>query len=85
MHFGSNLQLGPSRPEYQTTSLPGMIVRSVVQGITAGTGAFKGGDFSQVGGEFIVLDGVVQWGHRMASTRDHTEVRELQRLLGAKI
>lgn len=45
-------------------------------------GAFKGGDYSQNGGEWVFVDGHLEWCHRMQNTRDHAEVAELGKVLG---
>lgn len=76
------LSLGPRSPEYMQYSLPSAVVRAIYQGIKAGRGAFKGGDYWQVGGEFLFEDGGVSWCHRMKNTRDHAEIPETRRQLG---
>lgn len=47
--------------------------------------ATKGGDHRQIGGEFLFeLKGEekqITWCHRMKTTRDHTEISELARIL----
>lgn len=70
------------RPEYQQRSIFSISLESIYQGLSSGRKAFKGGDFWQVGGEFLIENGEVLWCHRMASTRDHTEIPELRRVLG---
>ncbi|KAI4225514.1 MAG: hypothetical protein L6R36_003863 [Xanthoria steineri] len=76
------LSLGPKAPQYMQYSLPSAMIRSIYQNLKAGRSAFKGGDYFQVGGEFIFDDGGVTWCHRMKNTRDHAEVPELRRQLG---
>ena len=76
------LSLGPKRPQYMQYSLPSAMVRSIYQGLKAGRSAFKGGDYWQVGGEFIFEDGQIIWCHRMRNTRDHAEIPETRRQLG---
>lgn len=76
------LSLGSKRPEYMQYSLPSAVLRSIYQSIRAGRGAFQGGDYSQVGGEFLFEDGQVSWCHRMKNTRDHAEIPETRRQLG---
>lgn len=78
----SNLSAVGKRPEYQTSGLLSLVSRSIVQGVRAGSGAFKGGDYSQIGGEFLFQDGKVTWCHRMANTRDHTDIPALKKILG---
>ncbi|KAL8969115.1 MAG: hypothetical protein Q9183_002148 [Haloplaca sp. 2 TL-2023] len=76
------LSLGSKAPQYMQYSLPSAIIRSVYQGLKSGRLAFKGGDYWQVGGEFLMEDGEAIWCHRMTNTRDHAEVPELRRQLG---
>ncbi|KAL8673820.1 MAG: hypothetical protein Q9168_001785 [Polycauliona sp. 1 TL-2023] len=76
------LSLGSKAPQYMQYSLPSAIFRAIYQGLKAGPRAFKGGDYWQVGGEFIFDNGQVTWCHRMKNTRDHAEVPEIRRRLG---
>lgn len=80
-----SLELG-KKPEYIKTSFSTLIVSGIMDGLKTGRHALKGGDFAQVGGEFLFVkkEGKweVQWCHRMKTTRDHTEMRELKKLLG---
>ncbi|KAL8811158.1 MAG: hypothetical protein Q9223_005058 [Gallowayella weberi] len=76
------LSLGPKSPQYMQYSLPSAMVRAGYQVLKAGRSAFKGGDYWQVGGEFIFEDAQVTWCHRMKNTRDHAEVPEMRRQLG---
>ena len=71
-----------SRPDYQQRSILSISIESIFQGLSRGRNALKGGDFWQVGGEFLIKDGETLWCHRMSSTRDHTEVPELRKILG---
>ncbi|KAL8708647.1 MAG: hypothetical protein Q9220_006472 [cf. Caloplaca sp. 1 TL-2023] len=75
------LALGPRSPQYMQYSLPSAMVRAVYQGLKAGRGALKGGDYWQVGGEFVLEDGQVTWCHRMTNTRDHAEIPTLRKQL----
>ena len=70
------------KPEYQQRSLLSISIESVFQGLSRGRHALKGGDFWQVGGEFLIKDGETLWCHRMSSTRDHTEIPDLRKILG---
>ena len=72
------------KPEYIRKSAPVATAQSVLQILSSGSGALKGGDFKQVGGEFFFTDNQVAWCHRMKTTRDHAEVPELRRILGLK-
>lgn len=91
------LDLGPTRPEYQQKSMASMMLSSVSQATRAGRNAFKGGDFSQVGGEFLLQGAAppqtqdaacepagpdVVFCHRMRNTRDHVQVPVLRHVLG---
>ncbi|KAL8952761.1 MAG: hypothetical protein Q9222_001346 [Ikaeria aurantiellina] len=76
------LSLGSKSPEYMQYSLPSAVVRAIYQGLKAGRGALKGGDYWQVGGEFMFEDGQVTWCHRMTNTRDHAEIPALRNQLG---
>ncbi|KAL8650117.1 MAG: hypothetical protein Q9210_004011 [Variospora velana] len=76
------LDLGPRSPQYMQYSLPSAIVRAIYQNLKAGRSAFRGGDYWQVGGEFLLEDGRASWCHRMRNTRDHTEIPETRRQLG---
>lgn len=76
------LDLGPKKPEYIQKSIFSGAVSSILQGLRQGSGALKGGDIKQVGGEFLFIDGKVEWAHRMRNTRDHAEITELRTVLG---
>ncbi|KAH0566535.1 hypothetical protein GP486_000076 [Trichoglossum hirsutum] len=78
------LSLGSRKPDYMRNSILSGILRSMIQSLRSGTGAVKGGDLKQVGGEFMFEDGKVAWCHRMKNTRDHSEIPELRRVLGLK-
>ncbi|KAI1964151.1 hypothetical protein LOZ58_002014 [Ophidiomyces ophidiicola] len=85
--------LGPV-PEYLRHSTFALVVKGISQGLrrTFNGDALKSGDMAQVGGEFFFeikpksqengRDIIVTWGHRMKTTRDHTEVPELKRIMG---
>ena len=77
-----SLDLGPKSPEYMQKTLLSVMVGSFFQGLKSGRGATKGGDYRQVGGEFLFEEGKVTWGHRMRNTRDHTEIPMLRNVLG---
>lgn len=71
-----------TKPAYMQTNMLINSVQSIFQGISTGKNALKGGDFKQVGGEFLFEDGKCTWVHRMKSTRDHAEVSDIRDLLG---
>lgn len=65
-----------------------------MQTIKTGWKARGGGDWSQVGGEFLFVksgkeegdeEWRCEWAHRMRTTRDHAEIDELKQLLGMDI
>ena len=76
------LDLGSKSPEYMQKSLLSVMLASLCQSLKSGRGATKGGDYRQVGGEFLFEDGNVTWGRRMKNTRDHAEIPELRKVLG---
>ncbi|KAI9812862.1 MAG: hypothetical protein M1827_004380 [Pycnora praestabilis] len=76
------LNLGPKKPDYIQASFATNTLRSIYQGVMSGTGAFQGGNYKQVGGEFLFDRGKITWCHRMRNTRDHAEISELRRVLG---
>lgn len=53
-----------------------------MQSLGSGRKALKGGDFKQVGGEFLFENGECTWAHRMRTTRDHTEITKTRKMLG---
>jgi hypothetical protein len=75
------LQLG-AKPEYIHTNLLINSVQAFFQSLGTGKNALKGGDFRQVGGEFLFENGECTWVHRMKNTRGHSEVVDLRDLLG---
>ncbi|MCJ1351631.1 MAG: hypothetical protein MMC33_001615 [Icmadophila ericetorum] len=76
------LDLGPTAPEYLSQSFFLLAVKSTIQSIMSGRKMLSGGDYSQVGGEFLFEDGKVTWCHRMRNTRDHAEIPEIRKQLG---
>lgn len=78
-----SLELGSSKDKigshYQTSVLQNL-VGSVAETVKSGSLALKGGDFKQLGGEFVWdKEGEAVLAHRMRHTRDHTEVAVLER------
>lgn len=80
-----------SRPQYFRKSMFSLTAGSIVQGLkhmSSGL-ATKAGDSRQNGGEFLFERGTgsgdsgkeVTWCHRMANTRDHTDIPELVKVL----
>lgn len=71
-----------TKPDYMHTNVLINSVQSIFQGLSTGRKALKGGDFKQVGGEFLFESGECTWVHRMKTTRGHAEVSEIRTLLG---
>ena len=69
-------------PEYQQRSFVSMVFNSLLQELKSGRNMLSGGDFKQVGGEFLFQEGKVTWCHRMRSTRDHAELPIVREQLG---
>ncbi|KAF2269770.1 hypothetical protein CC78DRAFT_452944 [Lojkania enalia] len=70
------------KPSYIHSNLFVTSVQSIMQGFKTGTKALSGGDFKQVGGEFLFEEGQCVWVHRMRNTRDHAEIGEIRRRIG---
>jgi hypothetical protein len=71
-----------AKPEYMHTNVLINSVQSIFQSLGTGKHALKGGDFKQVGGEFLFENGECTWAHRMKTTRGHAEVSDLRQMLG---
>lgn len=78
-----------SKPEYFRKSMARLISGSIVQALKQFSSglATKGGDTKRVGGEFLFEPSQegggkqVTWCHRMTTTRDHTGLKELAKVL----
>ncbi|KAK5005392.1 hypothetical protein LTR28_007771 [Elasticomyces elasticus] len=83
LHMSWSLNIGPSRPDYMKDISPPAWLAGQVKQIARNEAAlkFRGGNWLQIGGEFLFQDGEVRWCHRMRNYRDHTEVRVLRRVL----
>lgn len=77
----STLDLG-AKPDYQSGAMVGIVGASLLNVLSSPLAAMKGGSYSQVGGELLFQDGKVVWCHRMRTTRDHTEIEDLRKILG---
>lgn len=71
-----------AKPQYMQTHMLINSVQSIFQGLSTGKKALKGGDFKQVGGEFLFENGECTWAHRMKTTRGHAEVSDIRNLIG---
>ena len=77
----STLNLGKT-PEYMQRSMLSMVFSSFIQELKSGRNMLSGGDFRQVGGEFVFHNGKVTWCRRMRNTRDHAEIPLIRQQLG---
>ena len=76
------LHLGSHAPDYMQRSMFSMALSSFLQEIKSGRKMLSGGDYRQVGGEFLFSGGKVTFCKRMKNTRDHAEVPEIRKHLG---
>ncbi|KIW03574.1 uncharacterized protein PV09_05329 [Verruconis gallopava] len=81
-----NLGMGKDAPEYvEGKSMLKLSWDGFVNVLKQPQNAFKMGDWSQIGGEFLFIKDEEEWrctwAHRMRTTRDHAEVRELKKVL----
>ncbi|KAL1642917.1 hypothetical protein SLS58_005159 [Diplodia intermedia] len=82
-----SLDMGPRRPEYMRGIAPPAWIAGQLKQVGQQTRrqgvrrAMRGGNWLQVGGEFLFDDGDVVWCHRMRNYRDHTEIKTLRRIL----
>ena len=81
LRMTSTLSLGKS-PQYMQRSVLSMAVSSFIQELKSGRNMLSGGDFRQVGGEFLFQTGKVTWCRRMRNTRDHAEIPLVRQQLG---
>jgi len=78
-----SVNIGARRPDYmKEISPPAWLLEQFRQmGQTKGMKKFRGGNWMQIGGEFLFQDGQVVWCHRMKNYRDHVEISKLRRVL----
>lgn len=78
-----SLDIGSKRPEYmKEISPPAWLLEQIRQvSKTRGMKKFKGGNWLQIGGEFLFQNGQVIWCHRMKNYRGHAEIQVLKQLL----
>ena len=76
------LALGAEKPQYMQRSMLSVMLQSIIQEFRSGRRMLSGGDFRQVGGEFVFEDGRVTFCHRMKNTRDHAEIPVVRKQLG---
>jgi hypothetical protein len=75
------LEMGP-KPEYLKSGVLTNALVSIKQALGTGSSMLKGGNMSQVGGDFLFEDGQAKWCHRMKNTRDHASMSELRKVIG---
>lgn len=78
-----SVNIGARRPGYmKEVSPPAWLLEQLVQmSKTKGMKKFKGGNWLQIGGEFLFQDGQAVWCHRMKNFRNHAEITVLKRVL----
>lgn len=70
------------RPEYMQINAANLAISSLAEIARSERKLmFKGGPFTQIGGEFMFEDGECIWGHRMRNVRDHTDIATLRKVL----
>lgn len=81
--MGWTVNIGTRRPEYmKEVSPPAWLAEQFRQmGKTKGHKKFKGGNWLQIGGEFLFEDEKITWCHRMKNYRGHAEIETLRRIL----
>lgn len=73
-----SLELGDGGSHHKE-SFAKNLFSSVGEIVKSGSGALKGGDFKQLGGEFVwSKEGEVVFAHRMRHTKDHSELSALE-------
>ena len=77
----STLNLGKT-PDYMQRSMFSVAFRSFIQELKSGRNMLSGGDYRQVGGEFVFQNDKVTWCRRMRNTRDHAEIPLIRQQLG---
>jgi len=87
-----NLGMGKEAPEYlDGKSMMKLSLDGFLNVLKQPQNAFKMGDWSQIGGEFLFVrdegsrEWKCTWAHRMRTTRDHAEVAELKQALGIDV
>lgn len=81
MSFSVNI--GFKRPDYAKNlkEVPWLAEQFAQMAKTRGMKKFRGGNWLQIGGEFLFQDGQVVWCHRMTNYRNHSEIDVLKRVL----
>ncbi|EPS35879.1 hypothetical protein H072_10653 [Dactylellina haptotyla CBS 200.50] len=78
--MGRTLQGPAKKPAYVRTSVVEMGLKAfkhVVKSAMQGGALWDAGDMSQVGGEWVVRNGNLEWGHRMPDTAGHMSAEEI--------
>ncbi|KAK6543135.1 hypothetical protein TWF694_007055 [Orbilia ellipsospora] len=78
--MGRTLQGPAKKPAYVRTSVVAMglkAFRHVLKSAASGGALWDAGDMSQVGGEWFIRNGKLEWGHRMPDTAGHMSAEEI--------
>ncbi|CAK4032469.1 Hypothetical predicted protein [Lecanosticta acicola] len=76
------LRQPPKQPDYITMSFFSIVTSSFKNVVMSGLKGLKGGPASQNGGEWLFEGGQLKFVHRMRNTADHSEIKELEQVLG---
>ncbi|KAF3931730.1 hypothetical protein ABW19_dt0207760 [Dactylella cylindrospora] len=78
--MGRTLQGPAKKPAYVKTSVVEMGIKALkyaVRSAMGGGAIWEAGDMSQVGGEWFIRNGKLEWGHRMPDTAGHMSAEEI--------
>lgn len=78
--MGRTLQGPAKKPAYVKTTVVEMGLKAfkhVVKSAMHGGALWEAGDMSQVGGEWFIRNGKLEWGHRMPDTAGHMSAEEI--------
>ena len=76
--------LGGGRPQYMKQVSPPAWLAGQIKQVSKTKGMKKritGGNWMQIGGEFLFENGEIRWCHRMKNYRGHAEIDVLRRIL----
>ena len=78
--MGRTLQGPAKKPAYVKTTVVEMGLKAfkhVMKSAMHGGALWEAGDMSQVGGEWFIRNGKLEWGHRMPDTAGHMSAEEI--------
>ncbi|KAK6520471.1 hypothetical protein TWF506_000725 [Arthrobotrys conoides] len=78
--MGRTLQGPAKKPAYVKTTVVEMGLKAfkhVMKSAMHGGALWEAGDMSQVGGEWLIRNGRLEWGHRMPDTAGHMSAEEI--------